>query len=58
MPAEAVPGQSFGVMIEVTERLIEELRPPLEQRLVQEIQRGIEADWEALRLRCEGGVPA
>jgi hypothetical protein len=45
-------------MIEATESLVEELRPPLEQRLVQEIQRGVEADWEALRLRCEGGVPA
>jgi hypothetical protein len=40
-------------MIDVTERLAEELRPPLEREDAL-----LEADWEALRLRCEGGVPA
>jgi hypothetical protein len=57
MPGEAARSQSCGVMITATQRLPEELHPPLEQRLVQEIQRGIEADWKTLRLRCEGGVP-
>jgi NADPH-dependent glutamate synthase beta subunit-like oxidoreductase len=27
-------------------------------RQVQEIQRVVDADWESLSLRCEGGVPA
>jgi pyruvate ferredoxin oxidoreductase beta subunit len=34
------------------------LLKPENAALVQEIQRGVDADWEALRLRCEGGVPA
>jgi hypothetical protein len=31
---------------------------PENARPVQEIQQVVDGDWEALRLRCEGGVPA
>jgi pyruvate ferredoxin oxidoreductase beta subunit len=53
-PEEIVPIDEW---LRPQKRFAHLLRPG-NARLVQEIQRVVDADWEALRLRCEGGVPA
>ena len=53
-PEEFVPIEEW---LRPQKRFAHLLRPG-NATLVQEIQRVVNADWEALRLRCEGGVPA
>jgi pyruvate ferredoxin oxidoreductase beta subunit len=53
-PEEVLPIEDW---LRPQKRFAHLLRPE-NAGLVQEIQRGVDADWEALRARCEGGVPA
>jgi pyruvate ferredoxin oxidoreductase beta subunit len=54
VPEEIVPVEDW---LRPQERFAHLLRPE-NAGVVEEIQRRVTAEWDDLRLRCEGGVPA
>ena len=53
-PHEVVPVEDW---LRPQKRFAHLLRPE-NAEIVEEIQRRVTADWQSLRSRCEGGVPA